>query len=33
VAHGGLMYGCKNGGWMMGTAHNNLNLPPTIVRI
>ena len=33
TAHGGLMYGCKNGGWMMGTAHSDPNLPPTIVRL
>jgi hypothetical protein len=32
AAHGGLMHGCKNGGWMMGTAHSNPDLPPTIVR-
>ena len=33
IAHGGAMYGCKNGGWMMGTAHSDPNLPPTIVRL
>lgn len=32
AAHGGLMHGCKNGGWIMGTPHNNTDLPPTIVR-
>jgi hypothetical protein len=31
--HGGLMHGCKNGGWMVGIAHNNSDLPPTIVRL
>lgn len=33
AAHGGLMHGCKNGAWMLGTAHNNPDLPPTIVRL
>jgi hypothetical protein len=32
-AHGGPMHGCRNGGWMMGTAHANPGLPPTIVRV
>lgn len=27
------MHGCKNGGWMMGTSHNNSDLPPTIVGV
>jgi hypothetical protein len=31
-AHGGSMHGCRNGGWMMGTAHADPGLPPTIVR-
>jgi hypothetical protein len=26
------MHGCVNGGWLMGTAHHNADLPPTIVR-
>jgi hypothetical protein len=30
-AHGGPVHGCRNGGWLMGTAHADLGLPPTIV--
>jgi hypothetical protein len=29
MATGGMTHGCINGGWMMGTAHNNPDLPPT----
>jgi hypothetical protein len=31
-ANGGPMHGCRNGGWLMGTAHADPDLPPTIVR-
>ena len=31
-AHGGPMHGCRNGGWLMDTAHADPGLPPTIVR-
>ena len=32
AAHGGSMYGCVDGHWVMGMAHSSNDLPPTAVR-
>ena len=32
AANGGPMYGCIDGHWVMGAAHNGTALPPTAVR-
>ena len=32
TAHGGDMYGCADGHWVLGVAHDGQDLPPTLVR-
>ena len=32
IANGGDMYGCADGHWVLGVAHDGQDLPPTLVR-